>query len=1050
MQTIARAVTQVLWGCLILAGLVLAQAGQSGPILFNRDIRPILSDHCFPCHGPDANRRKAKLRLDVREVALADRDGQAALVPGHPERSEVIRRLTHPEEEERMPPAETGPRLPSSDVALIRQWIQEGAAYQAHWAFLPPTRPVFPSVRGAEWVRNPIDRFVLAKLEKAGLTPSPEADRSALIRRLSFDLTGLPPTLGEVDRYLADESPDAYEKLVDRLLDSDRFGEHMAVSWLDAARYADTNGYNNDTPRYNWRWRDWVIEAFNQNKPYDQFIAEQIAGDLIPNATLSQIIATGFCRNHNVTSEGGIIDEEYRLEYVADRVNTTATVFLGLSLRCARCHDHKFDPISQAEYYRFFAFFNQVPEEGYHHEHVGNVKPVIAAPTSRQQTELAHLRTQLDHLEARIKEKKRVAEQALPDWERNLPASRKNPAPMPSGLLVHLALDGGFGEGHLEGTANWEDGKLGKALRFDGRTYVELGDRAGFERTNRFSYGAWIKPTAEKPMNILSRMDTPAGYRGYDLTFENGPISVHLIHHSPGSELKVQTKAAVARDRWTHVFATSDGSGKAAGVRIYFNGVRQEVEVRQDGLDASIRTDKPFRVGSRTDGIPFQGAIDEVMVLDRELSEAEVVAIALRDPLPELLAVDPSRRTPEEEAALVERYLQETDPAYQEWVAQREKAEHREKVVRDSLPTAMVMRDMEKMRDTFVLARGQYDKPGEKVLPGVPRLFPPLPEGAPSNRLGLARWLVRPDHPLTARVAVNRFWDLLFGRGIVETLDDFGSQGAWPTHPGLLDWLAVDFVESGWDVKALLRTIVTSATYRQSSQFTPQSLERDPDNRLLGRAPRYRMTAEMIRDNALALSGLLSARIGGPSVKPYQPPGLWTEVSVADDSYSGGPYKQDHGSDLYRRSVYTWWKRTCPPPALNTLDAPEREFCTVKRSRTDTPLQALVLLNDPTFVEASRKIAARILREGGPTVESRAAFAFRLATARPPRTAELAVLIRIFQTQKATYSKQREAARHLLGVGESGVDSRLDPAELAAWTAVAGMILNLDEVITKG
>ena len=771
------------WGIIAFGGLLgIFELRGSSEISFNRDIRPILSDRCFQCHGPDQGQRKAGLRLDVfKSAAAASESRAAAIVPGSPDLSLLVERIESEDEEERMPPSDSGAPLSTTDQALLRRWIQQGAQYESHWSLMAPERHPIPATKRQAWGRNPIDAFVLARLSDEGLEPSREADPATLVRRVSYVLTGLPPSTTTLDSVLKDDSANAYERAVNRFLDSDRFGEHMASVWLDAARYSDTNGYNNDTPRYNWRFRDWVIQAFNRNMPYDQFLTEQLAGDLLPEPSLDQLIATGFNRNHNVTSEGGIIDEEYRLEYVADRVQTSATVFMAMTMRCARCHDHKFDPISQKEYYQFFAFFNQVPEEGYHKEHVGNPNPVVVAPTPSQ------------------------------------------------------------------------------TLR-------------------------------------LSRLE-----------------------------------AAIA---------TADD--------------------------------------------------DE----------------------------------------------------------QRERLEETKAGFMKTLPTAMVMRDLDKRRETFVLMRGDYSKPMESVQADVPAIFPSMTSSAPRNRLGLASWLTAPGHPLTARVAVNRLWYQVFGRGLVSSLEDFGSQGAWPSHPKLLDWLATELVRLDWNQKALLRLMLTSATFRQHSAMSDLLSQKDAENRLLARGPRYRLAAEVIRDSALEIGGLLEERQGGPSVRPYQPSGLWTEVIVADDSYSGGKYVQDEGADLYRRSVYTWWKRTCPPPGLNTFDAPDRGFCAVQRARTNTPLQALVLLNDTTYIEASRGLASRLLGRGGGSERDRLRWLFREATSRFPSSEEEGILLKAFATESARFDRDLDSALALLGVGEKPLDSALDPVALASWTLVASMVLNLDEVIT--
>jgi mono/diheme cytochrome c family protein len=784
------------------------EAQSPAKVDFARQIRPILSENCFACHGPDEKTRKAKLRLDTKQGAFSPlRDGGPAIVPGKADASELFRRIKSDDEGARMPPAKTGKRLTPQQVQLIGRWIDEGAEWSKHWAFVAPTRPAVPNA-GDGWAKNGIDHFVSTKLHAEKVNPSPEADKSTLIRRLSLDLLGLPPTPAEVDAFLADSSPNAYEKLVDRLLTSPHHGERMALDWLDAARFADTHGYHIDSGRDMSKWREWVINAFNNNKPFDQFTIEQIAGDLLPNATLEQKIASGFNRNHMINFEGGAIPEEYQTAYIVDRVNTTGTVWLGLSVGCAQCHDHKFDPITQKEYYQLFAFFHNVPENGLDGSK-GNAAPLMRVPSPAQRQLLEHLESSIKDLETRLK-----------------PFKPDDPSAKP--LREHLA-------------------KLK-------RTQADL---------------------------------------------------------------------------------------------------------------------------------------------DKEI------------------------------------------------------------------PTTMVMAEMPKPRETFMLIRGQYDKKGEKVTAATPINLLPLPKDAPQNRLGLASWLVDSQQPLTARVIVNRYWQMFFGTGLVKTAEDFGSQGELPSHPELLDWLAVEFmapsaapVSSGskrpWDVRAILKLIVMSATYRQSSAVTPALREKDPENRLLARGPRHRLQAEFIRDQALAVSGLLNREIGGKSVSPYQPPGLWEELMSRADgkNWTAQTYVQDHGKDLYRRTMYTFWKRTCPPPTLATFDAPDRETCTVRRARTNTPLQALVLLNDPTYVEASRKLAERMMTEAK-TSEERITVAFRLSTARKPNRREIAVLRAIFDAQLAEYRKDAKKALKLLAAGEAKRDEKLDAAELAAWTIVASAILNLDETVTK-
>ncbi len=807
---------------------------------FNRDIRPILADNCFKCHGPDEKERKAKLRLGTRAGAVAELPGgNIAVVPSKPEASALMERITAAETTKRMPPAKTGKKLTPQQIASLRQWIAEGAKYSQHWAFIKPERPPVPTFSreptASAWPRNDIDAFILARLQKEGLKPSPEADKITLIRRVTLDLTGLPPTPAEVDTFLKDDRSDAYERLVDRLLQSPRYGERIALEWLDAARYADTHGYHIDSGRDMTRWREWVIDAFNKNLPFDQFTIQQLAGDLLPNATLEQKIASGFNRNHMINFEGGAIPQEYHTAYIVDRVNTTATVWLGLTVGCAQCHDHKYDPITQKEFYQLYAFFHNVPENGLDGSK-GNAAPLLKTATAEQQL-------RLDRLTASIKEAER-----------------------------------------------------------------------------------------------------------------------HLV-----AALTVPPVRGLAQSTQAHQQLTK---------------LRKE----RDDLDKQI-------------------------------------------------------------------------------------------------PSTMVMQEMPQPRETFLLIRGQYDKKGEKVTAGVPSFLPPLrpapspptplPQGergeekgvprplgergrgegdGPLNRLDLARWLVDPEHPLTARVIVNRYWQMYFGTGLVKTAEDFGIQGDPPSHPELLDWLATEFIRTGWDVRRMQRLIVTSATYRQASTATPELLAKDPENRLLARQSRLRLQAEFIRDQALAVSGLLNGEIGGASVFPYQPKGLWEELMSRADgaNWTAQTYTPSKGKDLYRRTMYTFWKRTCPPPTLATFDAPDRETCTVRRARTNTPLQALILMNDPTYIESARKLAERMLTEAGPTPEARLTFAFRLAVSRSPRPEEVAVLKKVLDTQLAAFAKDEAAALKLLSVGEAKRNEKLSPAELAAYAMVANVILNLDETVTRG
>jgi hypothetical protein len=800
MITLARRLLAGIGIAFLSPALVLA--GESATVSFSRDVLPILSENCLLCHGPDAKVRKADLRLDVKESAL--RSKEPIIVPGKSGESELIRRIESDDPEELMPPPKSGHTLTGAQKETLRRWVEQGAKWGKHWAFEVPTRPELPNPKDAGWLRNPIDRFVLIRLDDTGLRPAPEADRATLIRRLSLDLTGLPPTLAELDAFVTSQSPKAYEELVDRLLASSHYGERMAMDWLDAARYADTNGYQNDFARTMWPWRDWVIEAFNRNLPFDQFIIEQIAGDLLPGAALSQRVATGFNRNNRTVTEAGSIDEEWRIENAVDRVETTSTAFLGLTMGCARCHEHKYDPISQQEFYQFLAFFSSLNEKGVYTEQKGNVPPMISLPTPAEANELGQL-------DAEIK----AAETARGRVEQSLSDSQR---------------------------------RVDRGLK-----------------------------------QMSDRLD----------------------------------------------------------------------QLRKQRADLQSR-----------------------------------------------------------------------------------------------IPTIMVMEDAPQPRPTFVLKRGRYDMPDSKqrVEPGVPAMLNRLPAGSPPNRLALARWLASPQNPLTARVAVNRLWQQHFGAGLVKTAENFGVQGEPPSHADLLDWLACEFMRLGWDVKAMHRLMVTSASYRQSSRASASLVQHDPENRLLARGPRFRLSAELVRDNALAIAGLLSPKVGGPSVKPYQPAGLWEELAGGAGE---GPYVQAKGENLYRRSLYAYRKRTVPYPAMANFDAPSGEVCQVKRARTNTPLQALELLNDVTYVEAARGLAQLMLGQRGASPAERMIDGFRRATARGPSPAELQILVRGLGRYQQVFASQPELAEQWLKHGERSLAHGLDPVELAAYTATASVILNLDETITR-
>lgn len=1046
---------------------------------FNRDIRPILADNCFKCHGPDAAQRKGDLRLDSQAAAFTPRDGSRAVVPGDAAASELFRRVASTAADEKMPPPDSGKTLTAAQIELLRRWIDEGAAWSSHWSLIAPVRSTPPAVERTDWPRNALDHFVLARLEREGLQPSAQAERAVLLRRVTLDLTGLPPTPAEVDAFLADESPDAYERAVDRLLASPRYGERMAVRWLDAARYADTNGYQTDGERVMWRWRDWVIDAYNRNLPFDQFTVEQLAGDLLPGCTLDQQIATGFNRNHRGNAEGGIIPEEYAVEYVVDRVDTTATVWLGLTLACARCHDHKFDPFTQREYYQLFAYFNQVPERGKAVKY-GNSPPLVASPTPDEQRQLRELDQRLAAAEQSFAQYGEALAAAQTEWEASIADGPTIEWSPDDGLAACFAFEGDFtnkvapglvpGGSGVESQAAGDDrrgivdfrsaeerafakrkptlvyhtGRVGRAMQFDGQSFVDAGDAAPLGFYDKFTLAAWVRLGGQRSGTIVSRMTDEPQADGYYLVAENGKIQLNLVKRWLDDALRVQTVRALDAGRWHHVAASYDGSRVAAGVKIHIDGQPEPLDVLLDDLNQSFETREPLRIGGGggAEG-RFQGSLDEVRVYRRRLADEEVQVLATADTVDRITRIAPTHRTAGQLEKMRACFLATAAPAAVRDAWQRVgQLRQRRASLTESFPTTMVMRDMPQPRETFVLLRGQYNQPGERVSAGVPGAVPPPPADVPNDRLRLARWLVDPRHPLTARVAVNRLWQMLFGVGLVKTIDDFGVQGQPPSHPELLDWLACEFIARGWDVKAMLRLMVTSATYRQSSRSPPELRQRDPENRWLARGPRSRLPADMVRDQALASAGLLIEQSGGPSVKPYQPDGLWQELSDSK-------YVQDHGEKLYRRSLYTFWKRTIPPPVMITFDAAGRETCIVRQTRTNTPLQALALLNETGFVEAARSLAERAMREGGAEPSGRITHLFRLVLARPPGAAEIDTLLAGYERHLERYRARPQAAADLLTVGESRVAGSIDPSELAAYTAVAGVVLNLDETVTN-
>jgi len=1026
-------------------------------IEYNRDIRPILSDNCFACHGPDSASRKAGLRLDQRDVALK----MEAIVPGKPDESELVERIFSSNRREVMPPPVTKKKLSAAQKDLLKRWIAGGAAYQPHWSLLPPLRPALPMVKDAAWVRNPIDRFLLAEMEKHGLHPAPEADRRTLARRLSLDLTGLPPEPAEVEAFVNDRAPDAYERYIEHLFKSPHWGEHRSRYWLDAARFADSNGIHFDNFREVHSYRDWVIDAFNHNMPFDQFTIEQLAGDLLPKRTLDQQIATGFSRCNITTNEGGAINEEYLVLYTRDRTETVAQVWLGMTAGCAVCHDHKFDPLPMREFYSLSAFFNNTTQQAMD----GNVRdtpPVVFVPRREDRPRWESLAKELATVRLQVEERKKAAR---PDFDRWVAAAKPEEisgrvpsaglqlhAPLSEGRgnTVHLSVEGKPRSVTLDTGFGWKPGKIApQAFTLRPGTSIEVAEAGNFEKNQGFSAGAWVKLIRGSQTGaVLARMDNPPSHRGWDLWVENNRLGMHIINQWPDNALKVTSKTSLPANQWAHVFATYDGSGRAAGVKLYINGALQPTDVYTDKLTQTIRTTVPLKIGQRHTTERLTGAgLQDLRVYHRSLSGQEVEEITRTTPLLAMLARPAAKRTPAESSQLFDWWLAFLDGPSRDLHLRQSALQPEEAGLRGRGTVAHVMQERPQEPMAYILFRGDYDKRRDAVKAATPSALPPMPADLPKNRLGFARWLLRPEQPLTARVTVNRFWQEVFGTAIVRTTGDFGVAGELPSHPELLDWLAVEFRESGWDIQHLFRQMVTSAAYRQSAAVTPDKLEKDPANRLLARAPRYRLDAEMIRDYALAASGLLVRQIGGPSVKPYQPEGVWEAVAMIGSNTRD--YRRDDGARLYRRSMYTFWKRAAPPASMDILNAPNRETCTVRRERTNTPLQALVTLNDPQFVEAARNLAQIALKQGGAKADARLDVMARRLLSRPLRTEEAQVAQAVLGDLLTHYRSHKEDAAKLVAVGASRADPALDVPTLAAWTMLANEMMNLDEVLNK-
>ncbi|PHS10687.1 MAG: chromosome segregation protein [Blastopirellula sp.] len=990
---------------------------------FEQQIRPILSNYCFTCHGPDEATRATDLRFDSEEGAMQDLGGYRAIVAGDSEHSDLIKRLLTDDADEKMPPVDSDLVLSKKQIDLLKQWIDQGAQWSKHWSFVVPAKPKVPQELFPNWSHNKLDRFVAVQLKSQGLKPNDAASKETLIRRVTLDLTGLPPTLNELDAFLNDDSPEAFKTVVDRLLASPRYGEHMAWAWLDAARYADSNGYQQDRTRTMWPWRDWVVDAINQNMPFDQFTVEQLAGDLLPNATLEQKIATGFNRNHMLNGEGGRIAEESRVEYVINRVDTTSTVWLGLTAGCARCHDHKYDPLTQKEFYQLFAYFNNIEESG-RVDRGGNAAPTIKIPSAQQTQQLALLNQQLAGLQTELKELPKPSEQHIANWV--LQTKQK------------LAQQGSLHP--------WTLLSPDQVLSEAGAT-ITLEDK----HTVFVSGKNPAKDNYEVSANL-----TPGNYTSVRLQALPHDSFTHkgLARSDSGNFVLTEFEVSINGKPVKIASAIADHEQSDLVIKNTFDGnldtgwaVLKDPAKMQETRTAIFKFAEPVVCGEKskiTVRLKHQSrhAFHNIGRFQLALSEKPNAGIESNSKLPEqvlsALSIDQDQRSASQQKALVDFLNQANRKPIEQKVTGKKAAI---KKLDDSLPQSMVMAEMAKPRESHTLIRGQWDKKGDEVFAGTPVGLHPFPKDSPNNRLGLANWLVDQQNPLTARVTVNRIWQQLFGRGIVSSTEDLGSQGERPSHPELLDYLAVEFVESGWDVKSLTRQIMLSATYQQSSKVTRDQLSVDQGNQQLGRGTRYRLGSHTIRDQALFLAGILEHQVGGKPVYPYQPAGIWADFSLGKIKYA-----QDHDSSLYRRTLYTFWRRSVGPTML--FDTSARQVCVVRSSRTNTPLHALTLMNDTTYVEAARVFAQRLLQaESEP--QTAIATGFRMATSRYPTNLEKQAMETIYQQTLKKYKANPESVKQLLSVGEYPIDTTLDATQLAAVATVTSVLLNLDEVITK-
>ncbi len=1056
------ALISVLIGFSSLSHVAVVTAEPAGEVHFNRDIRPVLAEACFHCHGPDPASRKAKMRFDREEDFFAKREKGQVVVKGKPLESLLYQRIMTKDQDDVMPPPDAHVQLKPEQKEQFRRWIEQGASWEKHWSFIAPERPAEPKSANAKWARNSIDKYVLAGLEAAKLQPAPEADRATLARRLSLDLTGLPPTPEQVDVFVADKRADAYEKLVDQLIASPHYGEHRARYWLDAARYADTNGMHFDNYREIWPYRDWVINAFNTNQKFDQFTIEQIAGDLLPNPTIAQKVATGFHRCNMTTGEGGTIEEENLVSYARDRVETTSWVWLGLTANCAVCHDHKFDPISQRDFYAMSAYFRNTSQPALD----GNAKdspPILRIPKEEDRKRLNEISTATEaakktldqtQQEARGRFEKWLKDATVASWDQELAKDKAPDQRLPLiGSAADKALNGTAGTQTLVAKftkpVEWdESGPFGPAVKVDGEMDITYPSEVGdFEKNKPYSVSCWLKVGKDTPDGALfGRMDNDGGFRGWDLWLQGSQFATHLIHQWDDDALKVHTQDnTVKRDVWQHVCITHDGSAKPKGLKIYVDGkvMGVDVETKTTKLKESTRTTTLFKLARRkSSGFTKNLALQQLQFYNRAITAGEVARQAASSMVRKLLATAPDKRDKKAADQLYE-FMKDADQPLAEAKAKLSELEAEAKSINNRAPVAHIQDQKSGKAMAHILMRGAYDKRGDEVEPAVFHALHPQPANAPKNRLGLAQWLVAPDNGLTARVTINRVWQEFFGTGIVKSSEDFGIMGEAPTNAALLDWLAVEF-RSDWDYQRMIKLIVTSATYRQAAIATPEKVEKDPANRLLSRGPRFRMDAEVIRDYALSVSGLMVPTIGGASVKPYQPENVWESVGMRESNTK--MYKQDKGSALYRRSMYSFWKRMAPPASMEILNATNRETSCLRRERTNTPLQALVTLNDPQFIEAARVLAEQVLKL---PADKQVAAAGRRALLRSFTATELPLVQDSYAKLRAHYGARADDVKALLAVGEHKADASLPSADLAAMTMLCNELLNLDEVLNK-